>query len=95
MNGENPPLLIDCRELNEWAACRIEGAVLVALSEFAGKVEKLFKDPDQQAIIYCHHGVRSLHAVQYLRQKGFKKTRSMQGGIDVWSTQVDPRVSRY
>ena len=95
MHGENPPVLIDCREQNEYDFCRIEGAILVPLSEFAGKAEKVFQDKAQEVIIYCHHGVRSLHAVHYLRQQGFQNTRSMRGGIDVWSIEVDKRVERY
>jgi len=61
----------------------------------AGKAEKVFQDPEQEAIIYCHHGVRSLHAVQYLRQQGFQNTLSMQGGIDAWSNQIDPNLEKY
>jgi rhodanese-related sulfurtransferase len=95
MDGENPPLLIDCREIHEFEFCRIEGAVLMPLSEFDGKAEGLFRHVDQEAIVYCHHGVRSLYAVQYLHDKGFTNTLSMKGGIDVWSAVVDKRVERY
>ena len=95
LHGKKPPVLIDCREQHEWDFCRIEGAVLVPLSEFAGKAEKVFQDPEQEAVIYCHHGVRSLHAVQYLRQQGFQNTLSMQGGIDAWSNQIDPNLEKY
>lgn len=95
LDGEDPPILIDCREQHEYDFCRIEGAILVPLSDFSGRAEMLFKDTDQVAIIYCHHGVRSLHATEYLHQQGFIKTLSMQGGIDVWSEQIDNTVERY
>lgn len=95
MLGDNPPLLIDCRELNEYSFCRIEGATLVPLSNFAGTAEAEFPTADTPAIIYCHHGVRSLNAVFYLRDKGFTHTYSMRGGIDHWSLDVDPSVPRY
>ena len=95
IQSEHPPLLIDCREKHEHDFCRIKGAILVPLSEFAGKAEALFDNNDDFAIIYCHHGVRSLHAVQYLAQQGFTNTLSMQGGIDLWSAKIDPDISRY
>lgn len=95
LEGDSPPLLIDCREQHEFDFCRIEGAVLVPLSDFSGRAEALLYHADQEAIIYCHHGVRSLHAVQYLHQQGFTKALSMQGGIDVWSAVIDGSIERY
>lgn len=95
LNGENSPLLIDCREQHEYEFCHIEGSILVPLSDFAGKAEALFQDADQTAIVYCHHGVRSLYATQYLHAHGYTKTLSMQGGIDTWSMKVDAGVARY
>ena len=95
LGGDVRPILIDCREQHEYDFCRIEGAILIPLSEFKGRAEALLQNVDQCAIIYCHHGVRSLHATQYLHQQGFIKTLSMQGGIDVWSEKIDPTVARY
>jgi rhodanese-related sulfurtransferase len=95
LDGENPPILIDCREQHEYDFCRIEGAILIPLSDFAGRAEALFKHVDENAIVYCHHGVRSLYATKYLHQQGFTKALSMQGGIDVWSVVVDSAVPRY
>ncbi|MFC5049397.1 rhodanese-like domain-containing protein [Rubritalea spongiae] len=93
--SEVPPLLIDCRELNEFAFCRIDGSALVPLSNFTEKAEAEFPEKDTPAIIYCHHGVRSLNAVFYLRAQGFTHTYSMRGGIDLWSLEIDPSIPRY
>ncbi len=95
IQSDTPPLLIDCREQHEHDLCRIEGAVLVPLSSFSGRAEALLQHIDQQALIYCHHGVRSLHAVEYLAQQGFHNTLSMQGGIDLWSLKIDSAIARY
>jgi len=95
LSGGDPPLLIDCREQNEFDFCRIEGAILIPLSSFGGRAEALFQHVEQKAIVYCHHGVRSLHAAEYLHQKGFTNVLSMRGGIDVWSSVVDNTVERY
>jgi adenylyltransferase/sulfurtransferase len=46
-------------------------------------------------VVYCHHGVRSLSAAAYLRRLGHVNVRSLAGGIDAWSCEVDPAVPRY
>jgi rhodanese-related sulfurtransferase len=46
-------------------------------------------------IVYCHHGVRSLNVVHWLREQGIEACQSMAGGIDAWSLVVDPSVPRY
>jgi rhodanese-related sulfurtransferase len=49
---------------------------------------------DADIVVYCHHGVRSAHAVAFLRAAGIA-ARNMTGGIDRWSVEVDPSVRRY
>lgn len=88
--------LIDCREEDEFALCRIEGAELVPLSRFAEMAEAIVTDDDNRPIVvYCHHGMRSMNATQFLRQRGLEKTWSLAGGIDSWSAEIDPEVPRY
>ena len=87
--------LIDCREEDEWHLCRIEGSQLVPLSEFAERVAAWEADDEVGIVVYCHHGMRSLRATQFLRGQGFAKTFSLAGGIDAWSTAIDPKVPRY
>ncbi|GAA5495297.1 sulfurtransferase Alvin_2599 [Rubritalea halochordaticola] len=89
------PLLIDCREIHEYEFCRLDQAVLVPLSLFQGNAEAEIPASDTPVIIYCHHGVRSLHATFYLRDQGYSHVFSMQGGIDAWSVEIDPAVPRY
>jgi rhodanese-related sulfurtransferase len=93
--SESRPRLIDCREEDEWQICRIEGAELAPLSRFGEEARARFTDTDQHIIVYCHHGMRSLQAANWLRQRGFAKTQSMQGGIESWADLVDPEMPRY
>lgn len=86
--------LIDCREEDEFAICRIEGARLVPLSRFVELSPALIED-ETPVIVYCHHGMRSLNATHYLRQRGHANTWSLAGGIDLWSIRIDPEVPRY
>ena len=46
-------------------------------------------------IVFCHHGVRSLNVVNWLRRQGVENCWSMAGGIDLWSLAIDPGVPRY
>jgi adenylyltransferase/sulfurtransferase len=43
----------------------------------------------------CKAGVRSMRAVEFLRQQGFQRLKSVRGGILAWSEQIDPRVPKY
>lgn len=100
-DSANPPdfRLVDCREEDEFALCRIDGAELVPLSRFAELAPAKLLASDDSAetpvIIYCHHGMRSLQATGFLRERGHGRVWSLAGGIDLWSTQVDPEVPRY
>jgi rhodanese-related sulfurtransferase len=88
-------LLIDCRETFEYEICRIEGSTLIPMRELPARVGEIHSHVDKPVVVYCHHGVRSLHVVQWLRQSGFGQAQSVSGGIDEWSRQIDPGLSRY
>ncbi len=45
--------------------------------------------------MHCKMGGRSQKAAEFLQQSGFKKVHNLAGGIDAWSTQVDPKVPKY
>jgi rhodanese-related sulfurtransferase len=94
--GRSPAVRwIDCREPDEWHICHIDGAELLPLSTFAEDAPKKLADTGQHLLIYCHHGVRSMRAVQWLRAKGYHQTQSLQGGIDRWTDLIDPEMARY
>ena len=85
--------LIDVREPWEHQLCSIEGAKLVPLGSLAASLQTL---PDvDELICYCHHGMRSLDAAAWLRFQGFAKAKSLAGGIERWSVEIDSKVPRY
>ena len=85
--------LVDVRSAQEYAIASVPGSVLADQSLAQ---EILQSWPKDTAIVtMCHHGMRSLDAAAYLRGHGFTKTRSMTGGIDAWSLQIDDSVPRY
>lgn len=90
-NGE-PPFILDVREPHEHAYARISGSELIPLATLHRAIDRLPRERD--VIVYCHHGIRSAHAVELLRGAGVR-ARNLSGGIDRWSTEVDPSVRRY
>ncbi len=88
-------LLLDCREQHEWDYCRIEGATLIPMSELQRRVTEIESHRMADIIVYCHHGVRSMHVALWLQQQGFSHAVSMAGGIEEWSLKIDPNVPRY
>jgi rhodanese-related sulfurtransferase len=86
------PLDLAPRELAERLA-RGEELVLVDVREpMEWRIARL---PGATLVLYCHHGVRSLQALEHLRRAGFTRLRNLSGGIDAWSREVDPSVPRY
>ena len=86
-------VVLDVREPHEHAIARIEGARLIPLGTLPARIGEL--DSSQPIVVYCHHGVRSKMALDFLRRAGFAKLQHLKGGIDAWSRDVDPTVSRY
>jgi rhodanese-related sulfurtransferase len=87
------PRLIDVRNPEDFALCHLPGAELQSAERIAEWSRTL--DPNEEILIYCHHGIRSLHAVMYLTAHGFKHVMHLRGGLDAYSLRADPSVPRY
>jgi rhodanese-related sulfurtransferase len=85
----------DCREADEYAVAKIEGATLIPMSEIQQRLTELEPHRDSRIVVHCHHGGRSLRVAMWLRQQGFAQAQSMAGGIDQWAQEVDPAIARY
>ncbi len=93
---ENPKLgikVIDVREANEHQIARIRGVPLFPLSQLDKRYGEL--DRGQSYYIHCKAGGRSMKALEFLREQGFKHVKSVKGGITAWSEQIDPSVPKY
>lgn len=76
-------VLVDVREPEEFEECRIQGCKLIPLGELMMRAPREL-DPESDIVVYCGHGIRSMHALMGLKQLGFERVRSLRGGIDAW-----------
>ena len=95
LERREPMLLLDCREPEEYALVKIDGAQLWPMSELSERIGELTPYRDTEVVVYCHHGVRSLHVAMWLRRQGFSRVTSMAGGIDRWAAEIVPTLPRY
>ncbi len=86
-------VLLDVREDEELAICKIEGALHIPMSQIPERADAL--PQDKPLIIFCHHGMRSLNVVQYLEARGLDNAINMAGGIHAWSFEIDLEMPRY
>ena len=93
MNDHQEFVLLDVRELWENQLAKLPATILIPLRDLPKRVNEL--NNQQEIVVYCHHGVRSLDAAYLLRQLGFKRVSSLTGGIDQWSQEIDSTVTRY
>ncbi len=90
-----PVRVLDVRTPVEHRICRLEGSTLIPLQELPGRLDEIeATDGDEVIVALCHTGQRSAQATAFLRQEGYRAL-NLAGGIDRWSTEVDPSVPRY
>lgn len=88
-----PVYLLDVRTREEFDTVKLPGANLFTqelMHEILGKIDRknLF-------LVYDHTGARSLDAAAYFQGHGFENVKSLRGGIDAWSAEIDPKLPRY
>jgi monothiol glutaredoxin len=52
-------------------------------------------DKEARIVFHCHHGGRSRAAAEEAVRRGFRNVYNLEGGIEAWSTAIDPSVPRY
>ena len=86
-------VLLDVREPEEVALVHISGSIHIPMREIPSRLHEL--DPDQDIVVYCHHGMRSANVCGFLQQHQFDNVANLTGGIDAWAATVDPSLPRY
>jgi molybdopterin/thiamine biosynthesis adenylyltransferase/rhodanese-related sulfurtransferase len=85
--------VIDVREPDEYQIAHVNGVPLLPLSTLPQRFTEL--DPNQQYYIHCKSGIRSMKALHFLREQGFKYLKSVKGGINAWADEIDHSVPKY
>jgi molybdopterin/thiamine biosynthesis adenylyltransferase/rhodanese-related sulfurtransferase len=93
---DNPKLnikVLDVRDPDEYEIAHIDGVPQIPLGSLPQRFTEL--DPNQQIYLHCKSGVRSMKALNFLREQGFKYVKSVKGGISAWSDEIDHGVAKY
>ncbi len=86
-------VLVDVREQWEFDLGHLEGSVHVPLGTLPDRLAEL--DREVEVVTICHTGRRSLQAAHFLHAAGFRKVRSLKGGVEAWAVNIDPAMPRY
>jgi len=86
-------VLLDVREHVEIEIASLPGAVHIPMGEVPARFMEL--DRGTPLVVMCHLGGRSRRVAEYLIGNGFSQVFNLRGGIDAWSTEIDPQVPRY
>jgi rhodanese-related sulfurtransferase len=89
--------VLDVREPWEVDLCRLEGSLDIPMGEVPEALDRLGDGTLAEAplVVVCHHGVRSLQVVSWLRAQGVANAVNLRGGIDLWAQHIDPAMRRY
>lgn len=89
--------ILDVREASELERASLGGVCHIPLRELEERLDEVqeLAEAGQPVLVLCHHGQRSLRATLALHAHGVTSARSVAGGIDRWSVEVDAGVPRY
>ena len=93
MDNGHDIVLLDVREAWEYEIVHLKDAKQIPLGELPKQASLL--NPYAEIVVYCHKGMRSLDAAHLLQQLGFKRVKSLVGGIDRWAREIDTELQRY
>jgi rhodanese-related sulfurtransferase len=85
--------LLDIRTREEFEAVNLPEAHLFTQEMMQEVLSKWSRE--KLLVIYDHKGERSMDAAAYFQGHGFENIKSLRGGIDAWSAEVDPKLPRY
>ncbi|HEY3251228.1 MAG TPA: rhodanese-like domain-containing protein, partial [Ignavibacteria bacterium] len=87
--------LLDIRQPFESQIATL-GGMLIPVNSLLDRLDEIEKFKDEELIIYCHSGINSHYATEFLKEKaGFKKVKNLVGGITEWANKIDPTMKKY
>jgi sulfur-carrier protein adenylyltransferase/sulfurtransferase len=86
--GAAAPLLVDVREVAEFAAGNLAGSVNVPLGQLPQRLAEII--PHAGPVFICRSGGRSFAACQMALRAGVSSPANLEGGLLAWAAQIDP-----
>jgi phage shock protein E len=87
IDSDPAALLVDVRELSEYASGHIPHALLLSLGKIEQHAADVLPDTDAQILVYCQSGMRSRRGAEKLLELGYTNILDM-GGISAWPYEV-------
>jgi len=94
LDDNSDVVILDVREPWEIKTASLPGSTNIPTNDIPARSKEEL-DPAKHIVVICHHGVRSMNVTAWLRQQGFDRTQSLNGGIDRWAREIDPKVPLY
>jgi len=88
-------VFIDCRLKNEWDITHIDGTTLLPVQQLPQRIGELAGKENDEIIVHCRSGARSMNFARMLKQNGFENVKSMAGGILLWNKDINPGGPQY
>ena len=83
--------LIDVREPHEYAEFNL-GAQLIPLGKIQTmQIDEIEDLKDEEVILHCRSGQRSMVGCMFLETLGFKNTKNLVGGVLAWQEKYGVR----
>lgn len=87
-----PPLFIDVRDAEEFAAGHAPEAIHLSRGTLEGKIEGVVPDVNTPIVLSCAGGNRSAFAAESLQKMGYTNVASLIGGFGAWVKAGQPVV---
>ncbi len=93
MDAGEKPNILDVREPHEHAEFNI-GAKLIPLGKIQTmQIDEIEDLKEEEVIIHCRSGQRSMVACMFLETLGFKNTKNLVGGMLAWQEKIGSNKS--
>ncbi len=90
LDAGEAPLILDVREPDEYQAGSLPESVHIPLGQLPVEIHQLEEKRDDEIVVHCRSGVRSLQAAALMEQMGFTNVANLEGGVKAWKAEVDP-----
>ena len=85
-------LLLDVRELSEYAEVHAPDAKLIPLGQLDSRLQEITTYKDKPVLVVCRSGGRSARAVSILQDAGYSQVSNVNGGMNAWESEGLPVI---